>query len=192
MSAPRKKAVAQEAPSTLAEAIGLIGTYGGLVQEIARLGLDADTAIATIEAARDEAIKPLEVYANDIFKRLRAWWAVAGDAVTDGKRKSAEIAGWLLGIRTTTPSLKLPKGAKVDEVVALVLNGEGGLAFISTKHSLDKPSIIKALRALGEGREHPLFSPIGLTVSQREEFFIDRAAPKAPDPEVIETEGAEA
>jgi len=192
MAAPRKKALAQEAPSTLAEAISLIGTYGAIVHEIARLGLDANTAIAMIEAARDEAIKPLEVEVNDIFKRLRAWWAVAGDAVTEGKRKSGELAGWLLGIRTTTPSLKLPKGAKAEDVVALVLNGEGGLAFISTKHSLDKPAIIKVLRELGDGREHPLLSPIGLTVSQREEFFIDRVGPKPADPEVIETEGAEA
>lgn len=182
MAAARKKAVAQDAPSTLAEAIALIVDYGGIVNEVEHLRLDADTAIGMIEAARDAAIKPLEAQANEIFKRLRAWWAVAGDAVTEGKRKSGELAGWLLGIRTTTPSLKLPKGALVDELVARILNAEDGLAFITTRHSLDKPSIIKALRS---NERHSLLAPLGLSVGQREEFFIDRAGPKLPDPEIV-------
>lgn len=185
MPAARRKAPKQDAPQTMEQATDMLARYIGIVNEIERLRLDADTAIATIEAARDAALKPMEEGAKDLFRQLRAWWAVAGDAITEGKRKSAEIAGCLIGVRTTTPALKLPKGMKEVDAVdwLLSLRWAGARALLRIKESLDKPAILKLL-----GTEAgAILARKGFVASQREEFFIDRAAPKPADPEMVET-----
>lgn len=190
----RRKSAPQTAPSTVDEAIDTIGRYLGKIAVIDEAKADADAAIAAIQAERDQLVAPLNVEIEDLFLQLRAWWAVAAPAMTKGKRKSIELAGALIGERTTPPSLKLPKGKKVDEMVSDLLAALAG-DFLVTRHSLDKPAIIKALRAQIDPEDDELAierrdqqilrDKLKLTVSQRDEFFIDRAAPKDPDPEIV-------
>lgn len=192
----RRKSAPQNAPSTPAEAIDRLKTYLGKISGIERLKADADKSIAAIEADRDKAIAPLEVEAKDLFLELRAWWGVAGEAMTEGKRKSIELAGALIGERTTPHSLKTPRGKPAAEIVSELLDALGG-DFLITTRKLDKAAIVKALRRQldPENEEHAeglraqrvLGTDLSLSVSQREEFFIDRAAPKQPDPETVAT-----
>jgi phage host-nuclease inhibitor protein Gam len=190
----RRKSAPQTAPSTVDEAIDTIGRYLGKIAVVDEARADADAAIAAIQAQRDQFVAPLLIEIEDLFLQLRAWWAVAAPAMTKGKRKSIELAGALIGERTTPPSLKLPKGKKVGEMVSDLLAALAG-DFLVTKHSLDKPAIIKALRAQIDPEDDELAierrdqqilrDKLKLTVSQRDEFFIDRAAPKDPDPETV-------
>lgn len=187
MPAPRRKAPRQQAPQTIDEATALLGRYAEIVTSVETLRADADESIARIEAARDAIATPLEEEAKDIFSQLRAWWAVAGDAITEGKRKSAEIAGCLIGERTTTPKLALaPRMTEASAIAWLELNSLFDLVRI--KKTLDKPALLTALKAdtiLGRSLAGAGFSP-----GQKDEFFIDRAGPKPGSPEAVQLEEA--
>lgn len=185
----RRKSQPQSAPSTLSEAIATIERYLSLTHTIEQAKADADISIAAIQATRDELIEPLKAETEDLFLQLRAWWGVAGDEFAKGK-KSVELAGALIGLRTTMPSLKLPRGMKAPEAVAfiqaIVTDFPGAADLLRVKTELEKPALIKLLRsstAVG-----PIIERIrrgGFTTAQREEFFIDRAAPKEADPEIV-------
>lgn len=199
----RRKATPQSAPSTLPEAIAIITRYLAIEAEIECLKTEADRSIATIQAWRDECVAPLKAETENLFLQLRAWWAVAAPDMTGGKRKSIELAGALIGERTTPPSLKLPQGMTAADAIREIFEWLGG-EFIVTVNKLDKPAIIRALRAQPDEDDDAntiwhrqiLSEKLGLAADQREEFFIDRAAPKEPDPDVVDvpapaiTEGA--
>jgi phage host-nuclease inhibitor protein Gam len=174
----RRKAPRQLAPQTIEEATGLLGRYVGILTETERLRADADVAISTIEAARDGAIAPMEEEAKDLFLRLRAWWGVAGDTLTEGKRRSTELAGCLLGVRTTPPSLSIGK-MKVADAIAKLADTLPG--FLRTKMELDKPALLKVLAGEYPGD----LIELGFSIRQKDEFFIDRAAPKPASPEDV-------
>lgn len=187
----RRKSTPQAAPSTLPEATATIERYLGKVAAVEEAKADADAAIAAIQAERDQLVAPLNIEIEDLFLQLRAWWAVAGPEMTKGKTKSIELAGALLGERTTTPSLKLPKGMKVPEAVifiqSIVKSYPGMADLLRVKTELEKPALIKILRNATTGG--PAIERIreeGFKVAQREEFFIDRAAPKEADPAVVD------
>jgi phage host-nuclease inhibitor protein Gam len=195
MPPTRRKAPRQQAPQTIEEAVALLATYVDIVTGVEELRADADASIAAIQAERDRMIAPLEEQAKALFLQLRAWWSVAGEALTEGKRKSHELAGCILGERTTPPSLKMP-GKAEESAVALV---NAGLAELCRhKVEVDKPAVIKAIAAgeaaqaandaeLGPEEFEELvevkilfetLAELGFRVSRKEEFFIDRAAPK--------------
>ena len=187
----RRKAAPQKAPSTLPEAIGIIERYLVISSEIESTKGEADRAIIAVQTTRDEVVAPLKAEAEDLFLQLRAWWGVAGPEMTRGKTKSIELAGAMIGERTTTPSLRAPRGVKADEAVALIEDivdqFPAAADLLRKKTELDKQAIIKLLRsstAVG-----PVVDEVkakGFTVSQRDEFFVDRAAPKEIDPELVE------
>jgi len=182
----RRKAPKQEAPQTIDEAVGLIAEYRDLLDVTDRLKLDTDSSIAQIEAARDEAVAPLDQRAKDIFRQLRAWWAVAAPAMTDGKRKSVLLAGCKIGERTATPSLK-HDGMKAESLVDQLADlGLSELLRISTK--LDKQACIAAISDNDELGQLLLW--LGARNYQSEEFFIDRAAVVAKVEQVLTDEVA--
>jgi len=192
MPATRRKAVAQTAPQTIEEATALLGRYAGILTSVEQLRADADASIATIEAARDAFIAPLEEEAKGLFLQLRAWWAVAGETLTEGKRKSHELAGCVLGERITPPSLSTGK-MKVPDAIAAIFRLAVELLrnrpladrlkkLVRIKHELDKPAILKELGSADLG---PKLTGLGFAPKQKAEFFIDRAAPKPETPEVV-------
>jgi phage host-nuclease inhibitor protein Gam len=204
MAATRRKAAAQPAPQTIEEATELLGRYAGMLTQVEQLRANADTSIAQIQALRDTFIAPIEEEAKGLFLQLRAWWGVAGATLTEGKRKSYELAGCVLGVRTTPPSLKMP--AKKDEAAAAILKDAGLDMFCRVKFSVDKPALLKEIAAIPQLREtlaaktEPFEAAmqlmcrvewaekaqgLGFAPRQREEFFIDRAAPKPETPEVV-------
>lgn len=176
----RRKAPQQIAPQTLEEAVALLADYADILTGIEELRADADSSIAAIEAERDRMIAPLEQRAKDIFLQLRAWWGVAGDEITDGKRKSVELAGCMIGVRTTPKSVSIGK-LKVGEAIGRLVSA--GLAqLIRWKGELNKPEILKAL---DDEAQRPKLEELGIRSVQKEEFFIDRSGPKAPAVEEV-------
>lgn len=187
----RRKSSTQSAPSTLSDAIDTIERYLGLIAAAENAKADADAAIMAIQAARDELVAPLKADADDLFLQLRAWWAVAGPEMTKGKAKSIELAGAMIGERTTSPSLKIPRGMKAEDaaqfIKGLVENFPSMEGLLRVKTEIEKPAVIKLLRSnTATGPVVDRIREQGFVVSQREEFFIDRAAPKAPDPELVD------
>ena len=87
--------------------------------------------------------------------------------------------------------------AKADEPVIIDWLTEHGFAeLVRTKSELDKPAIIKAVR-LDANITDPVeatqaasviwnLHECGVTITQKEEFFIDRLPPKEEGVEVVE------
>lgn len=191
MAAARRKAPTQVAPQTIQEATATIDKYMAMQATVDQLKADADASMQAIEGARDAMVAPLEQAQKELFKQLRTWWAVAKDQLTEGKRKSVELAGAIIGERTNTPSLKLPKGMKQEDFIEklrLALDSEA-TPYIRTKLELDKQAIIKTLRM---GENDPVavrLADLGAGVSQANQFFIDRAGKRVVDPELVDVEG---
>lgn len=184
----RRKAPKQEAPQTIETAIALIAEYRDLLDKSDELKLDADSSIAKIQAARDEFVAPLDQRAKDIFRQLRAWWAVSAPSLTEGKRKSVILAGCKIGERTSTPALK-HDGLKVDTLIDQLADlGLSELLRITTK--LDKQACIAAITDNTELGQVLLW--LGARNHQADEFFIDRAERKetAPQPVEVQEEAA--
>jgi phage host-nuclease inhibitor protein Gam len=174
----RRKAPAIDAPQSLAEAIDLLEDYAALSFERDRLATDRNAAIAAIHAAHDAAAAPLEQHLKASFNRLKPWWEVARDALTDGKRKSVELGGCLIGTKIDNPSLSLPKG-KSSELLISEMISTGETAFIVSRLSLDRSDIIKWLRGPENSVKEALLR-WGFSTVQRDQFFIDCIPPKAP------------
>lgn len=182
----RRKAPKQEAPQTIADAVVLIAEYRDILNKTDELKLDADTSIAAIMAVRDGFVAPLEQRAKDVFRQIRAWWAVAAPSLTEGKRKSVTIAGCKIGERTSTPALK-HDGIKADALVESIAElGLSELLRITTK--LDKQACIAAISDNTELGQVLLW--LGARNHQAEEFFIDRAEQKEAPTQPVEIEEA--
>lgn len=205
MARARKKAPRQEAPQTIEEATALTARYVYLLNLIDDEKIRAQAAIDSLRAQLDEEVKPKEDELKAIFRQLRPWWAANKGELTDGKRKSIELAGAQLGERTTTPALSLPSGTKQDELAAR-LHLLGFTSLVRVKMSIDKPACIKALRWLDRDppqadvedkvwHEDQLqrsageeLAGKGLSVTQKDEFFIDRAPPRPEGQADVEVE----
>lgn len=192
--APRRKAARIDAPSTIEQATATIARYLSLNAEVEAVRANADAAIRAIEEARDIAAAPVEAEIRDLFAQLRTWWAVARDELTQGKRRSVELAGAIVGDRITPPALKLPKGWKVEEAVAFLQSiaerWPAAAEFLRVRTDVEKPALIKLLNhatAVGPMRDRIVEE--GFSAVQRDEFFIDRAAREPADP-VVEQEMA--
>lgn len=183
---PRRKSPAVDAPQTLDEAISLLDRSSCLMASLSSLEADREASIAAIHAAHDALAGPVEIEVKSLFTRLKPWWEVASDQLTDGKRKSIELGGCVIGTRTANPSLKLPKGTSADDVIEMLMNY--GLAqFVNLKTTLNKAAIITALRQPVGRIQEMLVCDVKVSVSQAEEFFIDRLPPKPAGTEVIDT-----
>lgn len=191
MVKPRRKAPAIAAPATISEASLQLGQYQAIAAQVEEARATADASIAAIEAERDAFVAPREQQLKEMFLQLRTWWAVAAPELTEGKRRSIELAGCIIGERTTPPALKLPKGMKAEIAVGFIQSiaetWSSAKEFLRTKTEIDKPSLIKLLgnsTAVG-----PMIERIreeGFRVEQKNEFFIDRAARKDADPVEVE------
>lgn len=192
--APRRKAASINAPATITEATAAIARYLTLAAKVEEAKADADASLRAIEAARDDLVAPVEAELRDLFMQIRTWWTVARDDLTQGKRKSIELAGAILGDRTTPPSLKLPKGVKAEDAVRLLRGIADAFPaaqdLLRQKVDIEKPAVLRLIaQVTNPSPIRQRILELGFAAAQKEEFFIDRAAPVEPDP-VIETEAA--
>lgn len=194
MAKPRRKAPRLEAPTTTNDAAELIGRYLRVTATIEAHKLETIEAHRQIDEIRAILTNPLEEEAKALFLQLRTWWAVAANELTDGKRKSVELAGAQIGERTTPPALKLPTGMTADDAVAIVkaLGLDYTADALRIKATLDKAVLVKLLLTSPHAAPAEQLAERGFTVVQRDEFFIVRVGSEDPDPAIIAEETADA
>ncbi|WP_052730180.1 host-nuclease inhibitor Gam family protein [Sphingomonas sp. SRS2] len=180
----RRKSVALTAPTTIEEAVALLTRYAAISAGLDQIEVDRSESKAAIDAAADKLAAPMKEALKDMARQLSPWWAVAGAELTEGKRKSIELAGCQLGTRMTTPKLAYP--GKEENAVALLKEVPwiDGFQFLREKLSLDKQGLLKKL-ALGDEDAGRLIL-LGFTRKQREEFFVDRVPPREPATEQVD------
>lgn len=175
----RKKQAALPVPTTTDGARELMAEYVDAERQIARARLVAEQAIDAVKAERDALIAIYAVPNAGRFAALKAWWEAGGKDLA-GKRRSAELAGAVLGIRLTPPKLGLLAKLK-DQAAIRWLLGRGLPQFIRTKEELDKPALIAALgRRTGCDATLADLLDLAFEVRQTDEFFIDCTIGEAP------------
>lgn len=195
MSTRRRKAEKQAAAQSTEEAVALLTRFAELDRALEYGNALAEDGIAKIRAIRDARHAPVKAEMKDIFNRLKPWWAVSHEALTDGRRKSVELGGCQIGHRTTTPRLDTGKALTEAELIE-ELEFLGFEAWsIRVKKELDKPALIAALRRAEEVRpdggptleaaDAIALRGLGLSVQQREEFFIARIPTQEPETETV-------
>lgn len=195
--AKRLKTPAAPAITSLAELTERVGRFATLSAEIERLEAETNEAIAALKAELAQRQQPLAAEMKAILTAAKPWWAANSGQLTDGKRKSVELAGCLIGERLSKPALAFPKPE--EHAIALV---ERWPALLRVKTELDKPAILKALGytppdVASDADLVPIMeamdlrdglAQLGFGVTQKEEFFIARASQDAPATEELPAE----
>jgi len=180
MVAKRRRAEKLPACQTMEEAVQMLGRFAVLDTEVAARKARVDAAIAQLRAEAETLNAPAEAEIKNIFLAMKPWWAVVSEEITEGKRKSAELAGCLIGHRIGNPTLVFPKP---EEYAIAVLEKEGFFACVRVVKELDKAALLARLKP--DDEDAPDLRLLGFGVKQTETFFIAQLPPKEPDSETI-------
>ena len=170
----RQKAPAVEIPETLEEARSLAVDHAANLADIEAIEAERLLKIAEVNKDCDERRAPRDVRARLDFGRLKGWWEAHGHEVV-GSKRSGNFGGLLIGFRMTPPTLKMPKGEKVGDVLAWMRSKRGAIAqkFLRTKVELDREAMITALKAAPNDAGRKLLTDKGLSLTSRDEFFVE-------------------
>lgn len=156
-------------PRSLAEAQRLCELFAEIDGQIAAIEEARDVAIAAANAEVDRDLAPLLAQRAAIAGKLEPWWGENAAALTQGKRKSAELGGCVLGTREGRSAIVIA-GSEAD--LREVLSGlRWAKPFLRVSVSLDKVALAKGL----EGRHAPALAELGVRRSQPAPvFYIER------------------
>ncbi|MBU6167318.1 MAG: host-nuclease inhibitor Gam family protein [Alphaproteobacteria bacterium] len=196
--ARRMKTPAAPAITSLDELTARVGRWATVQAQIETLQAQAGQEITAIKIRLGEALAPLEAELKAILLAAKPWWEANSEQLTDGKKKSALLAGCQIGIRLSPPALAFPKPA---EHAVNLIEGQGWKTLLRVTTELDKLAILKALafvppEAASEAEIDGIVEALdlrdglrrfGFDIAQKEEFFIARAAEPAPPTETVET-----
>lgn len=158
------------APRSLTEAQRLCERWAELDGEIAAIEAARDAAIAAANAQVDKDLLPLVERRNAIAVKLGPWFMANRQQLLQGRCKSAELGGVVLGSRTG--SGKVTVAGAIDAVIAkLRANRTFVRLYVRPKFELDKVEIRKGL----EGKHGPALTALGLGLEPGEDtFYIER------------------
>lgn len=165
--------VSIKAPRTLVAATTLAERFAVLEGEISLIEAGRHDAIARANAEADKAGAPLLQERDAIRDKLKAWWAKEGAGLTDGKRKSIELGGCLIGGKAGRTSLAL--ATSEDAAVQALQQHRWAKALLRTKVSIDKAAVLKSI----DGVYGKQLAEIGFSRATGEETFILERAEQA-------------
>ena len=163
-------------PSTVEAAIPLLKRYAEIGREVKLAKIAADEAKGKIDAARDALLAPFALEAKRLMAALKPFWLVLGSTISLPKRKSAELGGCVLGMRTGNKALGYPKGTEEQLIEDLKLLGFDWA--VRVKPELDKEAILKALQPADpenklDAADAAALAGLGFAVVQAETFFVE-------------------
>jgi phage host-nuclease inhibitor protein Gam len=164
MAAPRT-------PRTVKAATALLERFAELDGQIAGLEADRTAAIAATNASVDALAEPLLAERDQIRDKLAPWWKEAAAELTQGKRKSIELGGCLIGSRSGRDSLAVDGDEKAIVAALQKQDWAGPLLAVVTK--LDRKAVLASL----EGVYAKPLAKLGLSRKAGEEsFYVERTA----------------
>lgn len=167
----RIRSAAQRAPQSTEQAMVLLDRFATLDSELALAEANRQEALAATNAVADSIAIPLIAELKDIAKQLKPWWAASYDELTQGKRKSIELGGCMIGYRISPPKVTYSGGTDAEAVTAVAASAYAEQIIRNTL-SLDKPAILKLL----EGDDSAALAELGFASKQSEVFFVERVA----------------
>lgn len=161
--------MARKPPATIKAATALLEQYASLDAQIAGIEANRQDSIADVNARCDTAATNLIKRRSEIEEQLRPWWDANAAELTQGKRKSIELGGCMIGSRTGRASLEV-KG-DVAEIAGKLRRRKWAERLIRVTVSLDRSAIMRAL----DGGCRRQLQALGLRRKDGEEaFYIER------------------
>lgn len=191
----RVSSPAKRAPQTLDQAIVLATRFAELDAKADDIEAQRKDAIASVNATADGELVTIVAELKDIAKQLKPWWAANVEQLTEGKRKSKEIGGCMVGYRLSPAAVNFTGGT--DKEATLKLRAAQQIAFVRFSAAPDKVKIMAALEAarlaampVPEGVEvapptedqlkeiaaGQALASLGFKIKQTEAFFVERVA----------------
>lgn len=129
---------------TVADATAALERYAALSGQVAAIARRRDAILSRANAAADRLAMPLTAELATIAARLEPWWAKNAAALTDGKRKSIELGGCMIGSKSGRATLSLA-GDDFDAAAAKLRLERWAKPFVVVKVSIDRTATLKAL-----------------------------------------------
>jgi hypothetical protein len=160
-----------ETPATVPEGRALLKRYARLAARLASIVATRDQEIAFANQLADKRGAPIAAQLGEIETALKPWWIANAAEFTAGKRKSAELDGCVLGMRSSTAKLVV-RDDDDDAAVERLRPLKWAADLLRTKISLERKAILSALG----GKNAAKLAGLGFSASAAsEEFFIKPA-----------------
>lgn len=159
----------QARPRTTSAATELLERYAELAGQSAAIETIRGGQLAEINAASDKELLPILDEMAGIEATIAPWWAKNAEKLTEGKRKSIELGGCMIGSRAGSATLGYD-GAEKSSVAALQ-GARWAKPLIRVTASIDKAATLKALT----GPNKVKLAALGFKkVDEDESFFVKR------------------
>lgn len=160
-------------PRSVAAATALAERFAELAGSIELIEAERCQAIAEANAEADKIAAPLLAERDRLYELLAAWWPGVAEQLTEGKRKSIELGGCLIGSRQGGDSLAVT--GQEAAIVTALQREDWGKDLLKTKVTLDKAAVLKSL----DGVYAKPLAKLGLARKPGEEtVFVERAEQK--------------
>ena len=155
-------------PRSIAAATTMLERFAEVSAQAAAIEAERNENISQINAVSDAALLPLRKEAETVAAKVENWFGKNRDALLEGKRKSIELGGCMIGTRNGRAKLAVV-GDEAGIVEALsVLRWAS--PFLRRKVTLDRTATLRGV----DGRHGPKLAELGLTRKDGEEtFFVE-------------------
>lgn len=133
------------------------------------LGAELDEEIQVIREQYEADIELLTKKNDLLFATIKGYCLANKDSLLPGKTRSFDTMYGVLGFRRSTPSLKLAKGVKWEQVVER-LKEQGLVDYVRT---VEEPNKEKLLSDRETEAVAGKLAGLGVSVSQEDKFFIE-------------------
>lgn len=158
-------------PRTTAAATALLERYAVLDSQVELIESVRNGAIAKANAAADAKQAPLLVEKAAIAAALEPWWADAKAELTNGKRKSVELGGCIVGTKMTRAVVTFTKGDD-DAALRALQAHRWAKPYIHVKYSVHRMATLAGL----DGKHAAGLKELGFVKQDGEDqFFVKRA-----------------
>jgi hypothetical protein len=160
-------------PKTVPAATQLLEQYADLTARLDQVEADRAERVANANAWADTAAQPMIDELASIGAALERWWLAGGKDVAGGK-KSAELGGCVIGLRTSRA--KLAHGFESDDKATEALRGtRWAKQTTKVKYSLDRTATLKLLQLGGKAGQD--MASLGFSIELgTDSFFVERSA----------------
>ena len=157
-------------PKSVKGALPLCERFAQIETAIAAVEQIRNSLIAKANQAADKELEPLLAEREQLREKLAPWWRSAADELTEGKRKSIELGGCIIGTATGKESLGMP--AEQAEAKTALAKTRWGKLLLKVTTSFDKRAITKALG----GSQAEKLKALGFAIVPGDEEFVLRRA----------------
>jgi hypothetical protein len=145
--------------------------YAGLAYKLDAIEARRTRNIGTINALCDRAAAPILAEMQMLEEQLKPWWLRIVDKVTEGKRKSAELGGCMIGTKDKAASLAIDGD---EAAIVEQLKGQRwAKGYLRTTVSIDKVAVLKAVAATNPHAQKLTAAGFSKT-SPEPTFFVKR------------------